>query len=90
MNRPPHKKPLYADLAGAGLSEDQRIHLIGDAVMVKQQVVGTIVDDDGQAPERYKKKMAIRWPGIVLQFEGPGPTPGAYTLKYAPPPNSSS
>ena len=48
-----------------GLSEDQRITMIGNKAMTGQ-LVGVLVEDDGDKIERYIKKVTDQFPAVEL------------------------
>jgi hypothetical protein len=72
------KKPFYADLANQ--NEDDRIAVIGNAVMQGAKV-GFIVDADPGKAERYIEKLKTRFPGIVIVGTSPGPAPATIFVK---------
>lgn len=80
----------FADLHK--LEEDQRIELIGEATMRggkssadKPPLIAFVVDDDGKKADRYIEKLQKKFPGIRVIDQFKGPTPGAYTVRIAPP-----
>lgn len=69
----------YLDLNGR-VPEDERIRRIGEYVMSpafagKKALVAT--DDEEGKPERYRRKLLERYPGIAAGEIVKGPTPGA-------------
>lgn len=78
-------KPGYTDLAGLGMDEDQRIHVIGTKVTQQRIIASVLVDDTQGTVERYIQKLQERFPGIRIGAKGKGPTPGCQWFKVAPP-----
>ena len=60
----------FADIAD--LSEDDRITAIGNRAMTGE-VVGFITDDEPGKAERYIRKLAKRFPKVVILDQKPGP-----------------
>lgn len=81
--QPQPKFPPYVDMHE--IDEDTRIQTIGDIVIQQRKVIGCIIDDIPEKVQRYKEKLLAKFPGIVIEFEGHGPTPGAYTIRLGPP-----
>ncbi len=75
-------KPKFADLGN--LDENQRIALIGDAVMCLGKTCGVVVETDEKA-DRYVKKLTDKFPGIVVVARFHGPVKGTVTVKLGPP-----
>lgn len=73
----------YLDIADA--KEDDRIELIGKAVMESRKVVAFFVDDWVGKAERYVQKLKAQFPGIVHVGTFPGLVAGTRTVKMAPP-----
>lgn len=61
------------------MDEDRRITAIGEAAM-KGGRIGVTVDDEPGKPERYIEKLLTKYPQLQIAFQGPGPTPGVYTI----------
>ena len=80
----------YTDLAGQGFDEDERIEKIGDIVLSKRITAGLVVDDTVGTPDRYKRKLEEKFPGILVAFIGKGPLQGQYELKVSPPVHSEN
>ena len=77
--------PPYKDLGG--LAEDDRIREIGEKCMRDKLVVGFVVDDEPDKPERYIRKLKERWPGIRVEHVGPGPVAETILVRVGPPVN---
>lgn len=77
----PHK-PKYADLHG--LSEDQRIEIIGRKCLEDCATVAVCVDDEPGKAARYVRKIHDRFPAIRCIDVMNGPTKGVVTIKLAP------
>lgn len=69
----------YADLHER--SEDERIAIIADGIRQGLEIA-VCVDDEPEKIERYRAKIRAAVPGVVITFDGRGPTPGAHTLKF--------
>jgi hypothetical protein len=78
MNKPP-----FVDLHS--LDEDDRIDMIGHRAIDHKDVVGFVVDDDGEKADRYIAKLMAKFPQIRVIARGKGPTEGAYFVKVGPP-----
>lgn len=65
------------------LSEDDRIRLVAAAIK-EGKTIGVLVDDVPGKPDRYLRKIRALVPDVQVIYRGPGPTPGAYTLKLGP------
>jgi hypothetical protein len=70
------KLPVFSDLHR--LPEDERIRIIGDAYMAGAKV-GVPIDDEPDKPQRYRRKLQERYPGIRVAIL-PGLVPGTKTL----------
>lgn len=70
----------YVDLHTT--SEDARIELIG--MSAEDRVVGVFVDDENAKVERYKTKIAERFPKVRFIDQTAGPTTGVVTLRFGP------
>jgi hypothetical protein len=76
------KRPAYADLHG--LSEDDRIAAIAAPVLAHGLTVGFIVDDWPGKADRYKRKLAARFPEVVILETRPGPVPETTMVHVGP------
>jgi hypothetical protein len=76
-------KPIpYADLYN--LEEDKRIDLIGHRATDHKEVVGFMVDRDGEdrsKGDRYIAKLKAKFPMLTVMWRGDGPVDGVETIK---------
>lgn len=77
------KKIPYLDIADA--KEDERIELIGKAVMQAKKIVAFFTDDEPDKPQRYVRKLKAKFPGIIHVWTWPGPVVNVVTVKMSPP-----
>lgn len=64
------------------LEEDKRIELIG--AQARTQVVGVMIDDEPAKIERYKRKLAERFPETTFIDETPTVVRGVAALRFGP------
>lgn len=72
----------FADLAN--LSEDDRIRVIGETVTQTGKTVGVCVDATPGKADRYKRKLAKRFPDVVILDTTVGPVKGVITIRVGP------
>lgn len=78
------RKPPYLDLAAAGVKEDDRIRMIGEAgLSASQNGVGCVTDNEPEKIARYKRKFAERYPALEIFSEGPI-ADGCYAMMLRP------
>jgi calcineurin-like phosphoesterase len=77
--------PAYIDMHS--LSEDDRIHAIGTALLTATGPVAVIVDAElgSEKLNRYVRKLIDRFPGVQELDRYPGPTMGAETARMIGP-----
>lgn len=73
-------RPDVFDLHNTG--EDTRIKIVG--AMAQSKIVGIILEDDPEKIERYKAKLAERFPLTRFIDSKPGPTRGMVYLRFGP------
>lgn len=74
-------KPRFADLGR--MSEDDRIKVIGETVMMGQTVGIWIESDQPDKIARYIRKVQERYPAITVVGQYPGtPRPLVTTIKF--------
>lgn len=64
----------FQDVGGPnGLSEDERIKMIGNKALLGQKVAVLLEDDtlEKGKVDRYVRKLAERYPGVEITFRGP-------------------
>ncbi len=71
----------FSDLAD--LPEDERIQIIGAAVMAGN-IIGIAIDDDDEKVARYLAKLAKRFPKVRHISTDPGLVPGTVTIRVGP------
>jgi len=77
-------KPQFLDIADH--EEDERIGIIGRAVMEHKKTSAFVTDDDPKA-DRYIRKLKARFPGIRVIARGSGPVKDTVWVKLGPPLN---
>jgi hypothetical protein len=69
----------YADLHH--VSEDERIRIIGNAIM-RGETVGVFIDADPEKITRYVRKLQACFPAATLLKQAAGPVPKVVTLQF--------
>jgi hypothetical protein len=65
-----------------GLEEDERIKMIGETASAGIRVAVCLEKNDPAKCRRYLRKLAQRYPSVVLLEQIDGPTPLIVTLKF--------
>jgi hypothetical protein len=78
--------PQFADLYS--ISEDDRIHVIGETASLGETVGVVLELDDPEKVERYIRKVTQRYPKVVVlqRLEGV-PVAVCITIRFGPRPN---
>ena len=77
---------VYADIADH--EEDDRIDIIGAAVMREQKTAAFVVEiETPSKADRYIRKLEAKFPGIRVVARGNGPVEGTEFVKMGPPIN---